>query len=765
MNNEKIAVIFLFILLIIPLASALELNSNELTRSTCQGNTLLFTANVFGNGNFNANLDGSASSWSTAVPNGFILRNNARQVYVYSTPNNNVAPGRYNLNLIVSSNKETRRIPFTINVENCHGLQLTGDGLKEICGGSVASYNYQIKNSGNYKESFQLTLKGPRFITLSQDKISLVPGETKNVYAYIGQDSESSKFTVFASNKYGTAEINSELRVNSCYDFSLSADRDFINLCEHSQEKTAIEVKNSGIHQDFYNLELKGPEWASLEKSDFILNPEKSEKTNLVLSPDYSINGNFEIELKANSKESSKTKTFKVQVDKCYDVFLDIKEKEINLCNNARVPVFLKNTGLFEKDFRIETSEQWASLDEYKLKLKPNEEKNLNLMIDVNNIERKSHDVYARILALDGSGLEKEDKIKINILNQNQCHSTQIISDSRVTIFQSSSSTLPITIRNNGNEKLVYEISITGDASSFTQINPSVFELNNGESEIVYLYSAPSVEINPGIYNADIGISYNRNLLASKSISINVKESAVKEDKEYVPFLLRFANFLESLSNKNETINKTDEKPKAKKQETVKNESAKEYVPFSYRIAGLLSNLFGDKNETIGESKDIVTEEKSENIIEDANRTGLISGIYEKARPYWIYVLVGAVIIIVLIFIFSSKGEDESEEDFEEGITEDENEDEEETSSLWKWLIGIVVIAGIAYAQIKYNLFEYAKRYTIIAFDYAEIYKFYILIALIFILIIILTVKYWSLIIDFFEEDETPRRKRRKNGK
>ena len=80
--NNKLVIVLLAILLAIPITFAFELNSNELTKTTCQGNTLLFTASVFGTGNFNVNLDGSASSWSTSVPNGFILNNNGRTIYV-----------------------------------------------------------------------------------------------------------------------------------------------------------------------------------------------------------------------------------------------------------------------------------------------------------------------------------------------------------------------------------------------------------------------------------------------------------------------------------------------------------------------------------------------------------------------------------------------------------------------------------------------------------------------------------------------------------
>ena len=717
MNNKKLAVMLLFTLIIIPSAYAFELNSNELTKNTCQGNTILFTANIFGTGNFNVNLDGSASSWSTAVPQGFILNNNGKTAYIYSTPNNNVAPGRYSLNLIVSNQQETKTIPFTINVENCHNLQLNGDVLKEICGGQIASYSYQIKNLGNYKEDYQLSLRSQGHITLSQNIISLNPGETKKFYAYADKNSESSRFTISAFNRYGIAEISSELKANSCYDFSTSSDKDFVNFCEHSGENIALEIKNMGIQQDKYALEIEdGPAWANLDKKELILGPGKSGNVNVILSPDYGVSGNYDIKLRITSNAESKTRLLKAQVNKCNDVYIDIKEKDISVCRNSKIPVYIKNTGTLEKEFRLDTSEQWTSLDINQLKLKPGEERNLNLILDVGDLEKKTYDVYTRILALDGSGLSMEDKIKIKVLNDIQCHNTEIVSENSIAVTQSSSSTLPIMIKNNGNDILTYEVSIAGDGSSFTQLNPSIVELSPGAGETVYLYSAPSIEVNPGNYNIDIRISYNSNILASKAISINVRESS-SEKKEYIPFTLRILNFLRNLFPENKS----------------------------------------NQTEIVNNGPEEEIEETGENAAENSNKTSFVSGTYEKIKPYWIYILIGTAIIIALIFIFSSKTEDEEEEEFEEA----EDEDDEKPLKIGRWILGTIIIAGIAYAQIKYNLFNYAIKYFNYTLTYAEIYKFYILVGLILLLIIVLIAKYWSSIIDFFEEEETPKKSRR----
>jgi len=773
--NNKLIIILLAILLVIPISFpisfAFELNSNELTRTVCQGNTILFTANVFGSGNFNVNLDGSASSWSTSVPQGFRLNEEGRTIYAYATPNHNVNQGNYNLNLIVSNQEETKTLPFTINVDNCHNLRITGETSKEICEGTITAYSYELTNLGDYKEDYQLSVEGRDFITLSQDLITLDPKESKDVYAYVNKNAESTSFTISAFNQYGTAEITSELKVNSCYDFTVSTDKDYVGFCEHSQESMFITVTNIGINSDTYNIEVKGPEWANLNQQTLVLNPQQSGSVNLVLSPDYGVKGNFDVDLIVKSKDRTYTKELKIQVNKCHDIYLEIQEKGVSLCNNIQTPLLIKNTGSFEKEFRLETSEQWASLDNYQVKLQSNEEASINLLLNVENVERGYYDIYVRALALDGSGLSMEDKINVRLLEDIQCHNTEIISDGKIKVTQGSSTTLPIIINNKGNEKLIYEISLTGEGSSFTQLNPSILELESNLGETIYLYSAPSVEVDYGDYKVEISVSYNNNILASKSIGIEVKESELTE-KEYVPLVLKIKNLFKNLFPK-KVSNETVEEPV----EDVKD------VKEGFSLKEFFNNLFSKKNVTEVEEEpkeeepkeeEPKEEEPKEEVKEDTNKTSSLTGLKESIKSYWLYIIVAIVIIIILIVIFSAgeKEEEDWDDDDDEEIDmkeekeeEDWDDDDEEGDSplkIGRWIVGIIVVLALIYLQMNYSWIGNIGKYVLILWEYLILYKFYILIALILLLIIILIIKYWGSILEFFEEEEEKPKKRRK---
>ena len=136
MNNKKIGImLFVFLILMnITSVNAFDLSSNEIEKSTCPSSTILLNANVIGTGSFSVNTDGSAAKWATVVPQGFTLNNEARLIYIYVTPKFDTNSGIYDLNLVVTSNNEIKKINYKINIPDCHNLLITGTQSKEICG-------------------------------------------------------------------------------------------------------------------------------------------------------------------------------------------------------------------------------------------------------------------------------------------------------------------------------------------------------------------------------------------------------------------------------------------------------------------------------------------------------------------------------------------------------------------------------------------------------------------------------------------------------
>ncbi|MBL7147333.1 MAG: hypothetical protein ISS82_00730 [Nanoarchaeota archaeon] len=532
MNNKKRVILLFLILLFLPLVKAFELTSIGTSESTCAGSTILFTSNVFGTGDFTINLDGTASSWATAVPQGFSIINQNKNIYLYVTPPSSALPGNYNLNLIVSNNIETETINYNVDVNNCHNMVLTGDLSKAICACNLDTFSFNLLNAGNYQENYNLNIQGSaqNWITLSENSITLAPNEQKTIYAYANIPCNTNPnnygFTLSASNPYVISSINSNIEVQNCFDFDLITNKDYISMCDHAIENIVLTINNKGSNTNKFFIELDGPLFANPENHELIIDGLQSKTTSLIFSPDYNVEGNFNTNLKVRSDYGNiqKQKNIIIDVRTCNSVLLEILENHDRICSSLTktYQAKIKNTGELPKQFKLETSELWAQLDTILVNLQPSEELDFNIEITPPTISGNNK-VYVKASALDTNLISSEDYISIDVISSENCYKPNIQADN-IEVLKDNSATLPVIIENKGSQPATYNIAISGTSSSFIQLNPAVVSLEPGKSEIVYLYIAPSNLIASDIYKATISVILDETILEAKTINIHVKE-------------------------------------------------------------------------------------------------------------------------------------------------------------------------------------------------------------------------------------------------
>ncbi|MCD4666566.1 hypothetical protein K8R47_02035 [archaeon] len=564
--NNKILII-LITLFLLPLASAFTVETFEQQQSVCPTSTILFTATVTGSGDFTTSLSGSASQFSTAVPTGFSLTESSRTIYIYVTPPSYTQPGIYNLNLIVTGNGQTQTIPFTININNCHPLQISGEAEKTTCSGNILQYEFTFNNPGNFQDIYNLELLGnaEEFLTLSQDSIMLNPSQSKTVFIYVNVPREAEGnygFTLTAESQHNSESVNGVLNVQNCFDFTTTVTPEYLEICEHSLEGITIDVTNLGDSQDLFDLSLIGPAWANLENTNLLINAQQSQSTKAFLNPDYQTDGNYNLNLRVSSQGSgtSQTKNINIDIKKCYDLTLTIAEEEDKLCGSLSklYQVLIKNTGQFQNDFFIESNQPFATLDENYITLNSQEEKIINLEVaPTEDLAQGYYDIIIVATTLDDSGIQASDVLITELISKEQCFKPTISADN-ADVFQDSSTTLPIIIENHGSQKVKYEIAVTGTASSFTQINPGIIEVFPGEAETVYAYIAPG-STSPGIYKASISVKLtDSTILETENINIQVKKSTTIIEKEE-GFFTKFANWIKNLFKAKPQIPKVTE--------------------------------------------------------------------------------------------------------------------------------------------------------------------------------------------------------------
>ena len=191
MNNKKNSILSLILIILLSLLSFPNVKADFSIINTqneaivCPGSTAIFTSVIDGTGDFTVNLEGSASSFSTVVPLGFSLIAEQKTLFIYSTPNSRVLPGKYDLVLVVNDKTAIKRANFIINVGDCHKITVTGDQLKQVCGCNSERYSFVVKNDGNFQETYDLLLGGSSsfWAKLSEAVITMNPSESKIIYA------------------------------------------------------------------------------------------------------------------------------------------------------------------------------------------------------------------------------------------------------------------------------------------------------------------------------------------------------------------------------------------------------------------------------------------------------------------------------------------------------------------------------------------------------------------------------------------------------
>ena len=756
MNNKKfgVAILIILFLALIYNVNAFELTSAELTKEVCPSNTALFTAAVSGTGNFNINYDGSASSFATVVPQGFYLLNGQRTIYIYITPRLNTAQGNYKLNLVVNSG-ETKTLTYNINVQNCNKVNIEGDISKEFCACNSESYEYNIINAGNYDETYKVkvTGNGAQYVTLSEEQFALKSKDSKKIIAYYNAPCGSYgtynfNINVESLTSNAAASFASNSKINSCYDFNLISEKTFLDMCEHTIQKIPVTIDNAADAQNEFNLALTGPAWANFEKTSLKLNANSKEDINLLLNPDYKVEGSYNVNIKISNKEGKLTKNelIKVNVRKCNDVLLDIEKTEDTLCNIASKSynVMVKNTGEVDKEFKVSSNLEWSEIDQNSFLLNAGENKNLKLILTPNKELTGEHELKLKVEALDSSKIFNEDFLKLNLVSLDLCY-IPVIEANNIDLKPDTTATVEVKVTNNGPEKADYILGISGTASGFVQLNPGTLEVMPGKTEVVYLYAAPPFNAKYDVYDLEVSARVSgSDVLESKKIQIKVSETGTmgeekKEENKIISLWNKLTAWLKasiSVQQQNLTIEEEVKEFNITGRENITKEVKTQEPELNKTAAEEKLALLNEMDIISEDIKFNFKDEIHEIKIKEISNTSVVLEINSEKQFF----------ILDLNETEKVDLDMDGYYDFELGLKNVINNKPE---------ISVKEINEKYEEELTPSSEVLSKDYLKSLISLLLAYKFYIILGIIILIVLILIISYWKEIVDFFEEEDT----------
>lgn len=524
-------------------AEAFSVTSNLTTNTVCPSSTIVIEDIVSStsSGAYTVTIEGTAATFTTTVPTGFWLEGGSIQsIYSYITPSSKVVPGKYKLKIIIEKNGEIKSVVHDIIVENCHITALEVQPQKQtICACEEKSLLLKLSNKGNYLENYKIKVEGPaaQWINLSSESVTLASCKNTTLEAYIRTPCNvvgayKVNFVVESDSPYAKTNTVSEIEVVPCYDYSLSSEKTYYNMCEAGVLEIPFKIKNMGTGNNIYRINMYGPSWTVLDQKT--LNVAKGEEKvfHVIAKPPYKTEGNFSINLEVLSEYGKVLKKYDIRLDveKCYDIAVKIEEDKDRMCNalSNTYSVIVKNKGKYNATLDLTlTGQEWATLSEKHFTLKANEEK--AIVLDIHppyNTLGRTYDFTVKAKE-QISGAEAEDTISIEAITIKDCYMPAISTkDDVVRVARDSTATVIFIVENKGEQPAHYNIEISGTGTSFSQINPGAIDIEPGEAQTVYLYIAPPPETKLQDYVVTVTARLeDTTILASKEITITVVET------------------------------------------------------------------------------------------------------------------------------------------------------------------------------------------------------------------------------------------------
>src|SRR3989338_5201144 len=549
-------ILFIGFLLILSIVNAVEITPQGLSDNLCPRETGRFTHIIKNDNNlvkeYTINLKGSASSWATVVPSGFILSaGEQKTVFTYITPSQSAEPGTYNLQIEASAADDTKTVSHDVVVKNCYSVSLSAlPNSKTSCPNDPIQYSITLTNNGEYSETFRLSLNGnlaPR-ASLSDNLLVLGKKESKTILLFVNSPVDPSDYVLTLISESESGRVRESLpiflNVNSCYDFNLKVSgNNTYNLCDRSYVVIPLNLKNSGTTLNSYKINIDGPVWVRVEKNEFVLKDQEARTFNLIFAPNYGSAGDYGIRLTVvPEKGNAKSVTdFGITVRKCHSVDVKFLYDKVDACKGAvnNYEALITNDGEVKKSYRLELeAPSWIVLDEKDrvFTLDPKEQKKVVVKASpIDSVKDQEYDVKLRAVATDDSSVSANDidELSIDVKDAENCYKPSIETKyTNLVVYYDSSTAVPIEIKNNGVRKAEFSLFLSGNAATFSTLAPSAVSIDPGRSEIVYIYVAPNINVKLGSYDSVVSLNVkNGPLLTTKKFNIeitNVKEKTTQ---------------------------------------------------------------------------------------------------------------------------------------------------------------------------------------------------------------------------------------------
>ena len=441
--HKKVLITGILLLLLLPMVAAnLRLSSVDYIKNTYPCKAASFSFSIENTGlyteTYYLGID-KFSEYTTFSYNPVVL-NPATSLELFAFINAGCdITGSYNLNIIVRTlnSQQEVKLPIQLNIiENYEYDLLFGeyyvedetielsDGNYKVCEEGTERIPIVIDNKADVPNSYKLSLRGPKFASLTQNSAALNGLQKGVVFIDLEpkfEDRDTYSLTTYASSQRGDIKKKKTISIDvvECFKVDVELPEEaIISNCETSLYNFSI--KNTGNYSETFNLYLKGPSWVSIDYDAEEIDSNDNEEAILELDAPCNKKGKEEISVKAISQdhdniEDEKTISMKIiPKNKFYFTTIDIPRYNKIKYDAEELDLLIRNKGLREVDYSLSlVAPDWVDIEPDSFTLKPEGNGIAKLVFDLNEDIQEMN--YAVTITANANGAEYSEEIILKL--------------------------------------------------------------------------------------------------------------------------------------------------------------------------------------------------------------------------------------------------------------------------------------------------------------------------------------------------------------
>ena len=270
------------------------------------------------------------------------------------------------------------------------------NGTYNICENEKKTIPIMVVNKANIDGRYSLDATGASWAGLNVREFALQGKQNGVVLLSLNPSLGAEGQYTIKVNGFSSAGIEKSLGIDvdveKCHSLNLEIEKEYDRVCGGESKKYSGELANGGLQRIDAELDVKGPNWISADKSEFSIDANEKQEFGLNADVPANAKGIFDVIAASSIKDLPSVKSEKklsIEVVPAYDCYKPdfISDSKItSYYANEYVSVKIKNTGIKQAIYGISLdAPDWISVEPKKLVVNPGQSGNLNLNINPGN--------------------------------------------------------------------------------------------------------------------------------------------------------------------------------------------------------------------------------------------------------------------------------------------------------------------------------------------------------------------------------------------